>query len=99
MKMVGRRSKLVSFRVSPEEYLNLCQACSTQGLRSVSELARTAVQTLIRGKGPSETFDDQLKDLRARVQDLAAEFERLSRYVEREPWVIPTSSSGSGLAE
>ena len=38
---------MVSFRVSPEEYRSLCQACSAQGLRSVSELARAAVQTMI----------------------------------------------------
>jgi hypothetical protein len=99
MKMVGRRSKMVSFRVSPEEYRSLCQACSTQGLRSVSELARTAVQTVIRGNGLSGTFDDQLHDLRARVQDLATECERLSRYVERDPWVTPVSPSNPGSAE
>src|SRR3954464_13152709 len=99
MKMVGRRSKMVSFRVSPEEYRSLCQACSTQGLQSVSELARTAVQAVIGGNGVPRTFDDQLQDLRARLQDLATEFERLSHYVERGPWATPVSPSNSGSAE
>jgi Arc/MetJ-type ribon-helix-helix transcriptional regulator len=75
---------MVSFRVSPEEYRSLCQACSAQGVRSVSELARAAVQMLIKAKTVSEAFDDQLQDLRTRVQFLSAELERLSRHVERD---------------
>jgi hypothetical protein len=73
---------MVSFRVSPEEYRSLCQACTTQGVRSVSELARSAVQTMIDGGSVSHAFDHQLQDLHARVQYLSAELERLSRHIE-----------------
>src|SRR4051794_32114321 len=96
MKMVGRRSKMVSFRVSPEEYSSLCQACSAQGLRSVSELARTAVNNMIRGSRITATVDDQLQDLRARVQTLSTEVERLSRHVDRPPLGIAVATSAAG---
>ena len=82
--MLNTRSKMVSFRVSPEEYRSLCEACAAQGVRSVSELARAAVQMLIKCKSVSETFDDQLHDLRARVQHLSTELERLSRHIDRD---------------
>ena len=88
---------MVSFRVSPEEYQNLCQACSAQGLQNVSELARVAMQVLIQGNKVPETFDEQLQDLRARIQHLSVEFERLSRHVEFKPCALfePASNSGS----
>lgn len=73
---------MVSFRVSPEEYRTLCEACATQGARSVSELARVAVQLLITSGTVSATFDDQLRDLRARVHCLSTELARLSQQLQ-----------------
>jgi hypothetical protein len=84
---------MVSFRVSPEEYLTLCEACATQGVRSVSELARTAVNVMICRNGVSGTVDDQLHDLRARVQSLSSEVERLSRHVANEQSITPLSGA------
>jgi hypothetical protein len=73
---------MVSFRVSPEEYRVLCQACATQGVRSVSELARAGVRLLITSSTVSMTFDDQLLELRARVHSLSTQLERLTRQLE-----------------
>jgi hypothetical protein len=48
MSVVKRRSKLVSFRVSDEEYEKLQGACMAEGARSISEFARSALQRTVR---------------------------------------------------
>jgi hypothetical protein len=83
--MLNPRNKIVTFRVSAEEYRRLCEACAAQGVRSVSELARAAMQLLIAGNSVTVTLHDEVKELRTRVQYLSTELERLSRQVGREP--------------
>lgn len=68
-----RRSRMVSFRLSPDEYARLRTMCSAQGIRSLSDLARTAMQRLI------EEPKDEIGDLREQMRALAQELERLSR--------------------
>ena len=60
--MIDRRSKMVSFRLSWEEYKALQQACSTAGVRSLSELARAAMQHLINGHHDGVPLHDQLRE-------------------------------------
>ena len=38
--MLKRRERIVSFRVSEEEYLNLCSATEAAGAHSISDFAR-----------------------------------------------------------
>jgi hypothetical protein len=93
MNTLSRRSKLVSFRVSPDEYRSLCEACSDRGLRSVSELARSALDDVLGGNNRLGNIGDQLQNLWMRVQFLTAEFERLSRHIESPRPVAPCSES------
>ncbi len=58
---------MVSFRLSPEEYRQLRDACATQGVRSVSELARAAMQGLIAPDGRAVPLHTQVQELRDRV--------------------------------
>jgi hypothetical protein len=88
---------MVSFRVSPEEYRGLCQACATQGVRSVSELARAAMQLLIANNSVKVTLQYEVQELLTRVQYLSTELERLSRQVEGEPRPAPAGSLDPGL--
>lgn len=81
MKLADRRSKMVSFRISPEEYDHLVAACSTQGVRSVSELARSAMQNLISTNGHNIPVHMQVQDLRNRLAELADQIDRLSRQI------------------
>lgn len=71
-----RRSRMVSFRLSPEEYARLQSVCSSQGIRSLSDLARTAMQRLI------ETPSDEIGDLRSQMKSLTLELERISKVLE-----------------
>src|SRR5262245_2566785 len=44
MSILKRRTKLVSFRLSDEEYKELQGACVAEGARSISDFARAALQ-------------------------------------------------------
>jgi hypothetical protein len=73
---------MVSFRLSPEEYSRYCSACPAVGARSLSELARVAIERLTAIPGASPTVDIQMRALNSKVQMLAAELERLSQIVK-----------------
>lgn len=88
--MMTRKTKMVSFRVSPYEYDKLRNACMAQGVASVSELVRAAMDRVIAVSSTSRTFEEQLRDLRDRVQGLTADIDRLSQHVG-----IRASAAGS----
>jgi hypothetical protein len=77
-----RKSKMVSFRLSPEEYRQFRNACSEHGVRSVSELARTAMQSLVEAKGSAVPLYVQVRELRERMTVLSTELDRLGVLVE-----------------
>ena len=80
MKVSSRKSKMVSFRLSPEEFRLFRLACEERGVRSVSELARTAMQSMLTTNGTAHP--DQIQQLRDRVRTLTADIERLAERVE-----------------
>ena len=47
MAVIKRRSKMVSFRLSEQEYQDLLMLCEQRGSRSISDLARDAVFNLL----------------------------------------------------
>ena len=75
---------MISLRLSPAEYCQLRDACSHHGARSVSELARTAMQTLIaaNGCGSALPVSQQLQEIRNRIAQLSLEIDRISRQME-----------------
>lgn len=85
MNMNDRKSKMVSFRLSPEEYRQFRGACSSHGVRSISELARTAMQSLIDANGSSLPLYLQVQEFRERFTLLEADLERLARAVDPAP--------------
>jgi hypothetical protein len=47
MALLKRRTKLISFRLSEEEYEKLNRACVACGARSISDFARTTLQRTV----------------------------------------------------
>ncbi|HUQ94781.1 MAG TPA: hypothetical protein VM120_24080 [Bryobacteraceae bacterium] len=80
--MIKRRSKMVSFRVSPDEYHRLREACLALGIGSVSEMARAGVQHIAAKHVPAGRMDAQIHDLRERVRALTDEINRLAEVSE-----------------
>lgn len=83
MDIRTRKSKMVSIRLSPEEYRAFRDACVPHGVSSISELARTAMQNLLKSSaamsGGFLPLDDQVRDLRDRVNFLSEQVDNLTR--------------------
>jgi hypothetical protein len=71
---------MISFRLSAEEYDRFRELCATCGTRSVSELARAAINSLLKEPGhvPAEALEARVSELEGRVNMLRLEFKKLS---------------------
>jgi ribbon-helix-helix CopG family protein len=70
------RSRMISFRLTDEEYDRFRRLCVSRGLRNVSELVRTAVNQLIDQTGvdltpPAPEVVVRVATLESRLADLA----------------------------
>jgi len=77
--MINRRSIVISVRLSRDEYRKYRSACGEAGVRSLSELARTAMHHLVTVRSGTPPVEDQLHDLRRQVQALTHEVEKIGR--------------------
>ena len=89
----SRRTKIITFRVSQEEYSTLEAACTAHRLSSISHLARDAVQQWIcwnDGNGaphraqasPSALLESQLQEVENRIWALTADLARLQHLAQ-----------------
>jgi hypothetical protein len=90
----SKKTKMVSFRLSGEEYRLLQGACERSGARSVSELARSAMQRIILDTGSvgTDSTEANLRELQIKLNVLSAEVDRLSRLI-RTPTLTATSGT------
>jgi Ribbon-helix-helix protein, copG family len=70
---------MVSFRLTADEYDRFRELCSASGTRSVSELARAAINSLLKqpAQVPSELLESRVAELEGRVNMLGLEFKEL----------------------
>jgi len=75
---------MISIRLSAEEYESFRELCLAQGARSISDLARYAMQRLLvnnNGDGPDDILRTRVRELDIKVNFLDQEVERLNRLV------------------
>jgi hypothetical protein len=72
---------MVSFRVSPEEYRQFQEICAAHGVRSISDLARAAMDEMVASGTPPTPLSREVRELRGRVRTLSLELERLTEAV------------------
>lgn len=77
-----RRSRIVSFRLSDEEYDSLKNVTNTRGARSVSEFTRSVACNMNAGEDGSEKIGDSLRTLNARMEALVHKIETLTDALE-----------------
>jgi Arc/MetJ-type ribon-helix-helix transcriptional regulator len=77
MTVFKARSRMVSVRLSEDEYVALRELCSTTGARSVSDLTRDAMRAFLNGTTREEMlrarmneFSDQMNHLGRRIDEL-----------------------------
>ena len=76
------RSKMLSVRLSEDEYRELKTLCAVRDARSVSEVARKAMLNLL-SNGATFPLDPHLEELHTRVGALDGRITRLDREVNR----------------
>lgn len=85
MTLFNKRSKMVSIRLSDDEFRRLREMCEATGARSISDLAREAMHRLVdpshngHGSGPMES---RLEQLDQKVMHLQARLDKLAAMVE-----------------
>ena len=80
--MNKRKSRIMSLRVSEEEYENLKAIYASRGVRSLSEFARDAMfQVLGQDGSDGRTLEDRVQLLDGKVAMLEGELQRLSRAI------------------
>jgi 50S ribosomal subunit-associated GTPase HflX len=93
MNRFDRRVRIVSFRLSEKEYRDLRGLCTAHGVRSVSDLARRAIQGGLGNDGAAEeSLARAIRELRERVQEIDGELKQLARRLPR----LSTSCQSSG---
>jgi Arc/MetJ-type ribon-helix-helix transcriptional regulator len=83
MIVMKRREKMVSIRLSDDEYQRLKEMTQAQGARSVSDVARSAMQLMLSAHqaGFDGTIESRVRELDGRVAVLDREVQRLSALV------------------
>lgn len=69
MAVLKPRERLVYFRISEDEFRQFLSVCEQEGARSVSDLARSAVQRLI-SDGHRQREDDEVTEKMHRLEKL-----------------------------
>lgn len=74
------RSRMISFRLTAEEYERFRELCFTNGIRSVSEMARAAINLLLQqpARAPQEALEGRVAELEGRLHMLALEMRQIN---------------------
>jgi hypothetical protein len=81
MSVLKRKTRMVSFRLTEEEYNTLMQTCVANGARSVSDFTRERMcEALFRNAGlDGKPVEDKVEALRSQVRQLDNKVKRLAR--------------------
>jgi len=97
MAVLNRKSRMISLRLSNEEYELLHSLYRVHGSRSLSEFARDAMKKVIQdssSESNTNTFESRLGDLDVRMQELDVTVGRLVNLIEGRPEAAFSASSG-----
>lgn len=77
---IDARSRMVTFRLSEQEYERFRELCFVRGIRSVSEMARLAINMLSQqpARVPREALEMRVAELEGRIHLLALEVKKLN---------------------
>jgi hypothetical protein len=80
---INRRSRIISFRLSPEEYESLRNLSLSNGARSISEFTRSAACQMA-SNGDTVKLDSALESLNNVISALDRHVERLSQILDKK---------------
>jgi hypothetical protein len=73
---------MISFRLTAEEYDRFRELCYSNGIRSVSEMARTAINMMLAQptRAPQGALEARVSDLESRLHLLSLEMKKLNQH-------------------
>lgn len=99
MTVLKRRTRMVNFRLSEDEYKDLKNVCITNGARSVSDFAREAVCNLVgSANGGTGEVESSVRALHGKFEELDREVKRLARALEEVAPPPAARKAGRGSA-
>lgn len=78
MTVLRPRSRMISIRLSEEEYLALKRLSKAAGARSVSDLARDSMRVVLDGVDESDVLGLRLEEFRKLLKRLDRKIDRLA---------------------
>ena len=82
MAVLTRRTRIVSFRVSEEEYQDLVSLCLTRQARSISDFARLVTLGQFEVNGADGKADGALQQIHRKLGAIDREVRRLAELIE-----------------
>jgi hypothetical protein len=81
MTVLKPRSRMISVRLSEEEYSALRRLCTVTGARSVSDLTRDAMRVLLNGVKREEVLGIPMDEFRVQMKSLDRKLEQLTEEI------------------
>jgi Arc/MetJ-type ribon-helix-helix transcriptional regulator len=78
MAVLKPRSRMISVRLSDEEYTALRRLCLVTGARSVSDITRDAMRVLLEGANREDVAENHIDEFRAQMRNLDKKVEQLA---------------------
>jgi len=78
MTVLKPRTRMISVRLSEEEYSALRRLCSMTGARSVSDLTRDSMRVLLNGANREDVFGIHMDEFRSEIRSLNKKIEQLA---------------------
>jgi hypothetical protein len=85
MTVLKRRTRLIGFRLSDEEYCELEALCASEGARSLSDFVRSSLLKMLAEGGGEFPVETELRRLKRRVTELQRRVKTLAEEMERRP--------------
>jgi hypothetical protein len=87
--MLARRTRVVSFRLSEDEYKDLMNLCLSRGSRSLSDFARLATFSQIECSVTNGDAESSIQQLYRKLSALDGEVKRLAKVVDASEDSLP----------
>jgi len=81
MSVYKPRSRMISIRLSDDEYIGLKQLCAVSGARSVSDLAREAMRVLLNGTNRDDVLSARMEEFRVQIRTIDRKIDQLSDFI------------------
>ena len=99
MSVLKPRNRLVYFRVSEDEFQQFNQICASVGARSISDLARSAIQRMIHERNQEASTSDPVAAKLTVLETIVCDLDRKVQHLTTLLGWPGTAEAESTLAE